>query len=128
MISIVTIQQVSKMPLKQPNILIHLTTLKKLSNSRSKEKKLNNLNIKTTLSKTRSKKPKSLKKKDVKPFNMKQKWVKEELSIQLNSTFREINKKCNIRNKWLRWAGKLTNRACKGKSKWGEIRWNMSIS
>ena len=128
MISIVTTLQVLKTQLKQPNILIHLTTLRKLSNLQSKGKKLNSLNIKITLFRMRSGKPKFLKKKDVKPFNMKQKWAREGLSIQLNLTSREINKRCNIRNKWLSRAGKLMNRVFKDKSRWEEIRWNMNIS
>ena len=128
MISIVTIQQVSKTPPKQRNIWIPLTTLKKRSNSPSKEKKLNNLNTKTTRFKTRLEKRRSQKKKDVKPFNTKQKCQKDVLNIQLNLICKEISKRCSIRNRWRRWVDKLMNRVCSGKSRWGGIRWNMSIS
>ena len=127
-ISIVTIQQVSKTLLKLPSILTRLTTPKKPSSWQSKEKKLNSLSTKTTLSRWKSKSRRLQKKKDVKPYNTKQKCPRDVLSIRYNWICKEINKRCNIRNRWQRHLGKLMNKVYRDKSRWGEIPWSMNIN
>jgi hypothetical protein len=116
-ISIVTIQQVLKTLLKLPSILTRLTTLKTLSSWLSKEKKPNNLSTKTTLSRWKFKRPRLQKKKDVKPYNTKQKCPRDEPSIRCNLIYKEINKRCNIRSRWQSNLGKLMNIVRKDKSR-----------
>ena len=60
---------------------------------------------------------KSLRKREERPFNMKQKWASVELSIKFNWSFNEISKRCNIKSRWSRKPGSATKRVYKDRKK-----------
>jgi len=42
------------------------------------------------------------KKRDEEPWSTRRRWRREEQSIRFSSNFKEINKRCSIRNRWHR--------------------------
>ena len=128
MISIVTIQQVLRTLPKQLSILIRLTMPKRQSLWRSREKRPSNLSTKTTLLRWRFRNLRCKKKRDVKPYNTKQKCPRDELSIRYNLICKETNKRCSTRSRWPSSRDKLMSKVCRGKSRWGETPWNTNIS
>jgi hypothetical protein len=68
------------------------------------------------------------KKRDEEPWSTRLKWHREEQSIRFSLNFKEINKKCSIRNRWHRKHVQEMKKVSRNRSKCEETPLNTSIS